>query len=203
VLAYLSWHRPAPDVELAHYEEALERFHRSLAHRPPSGLQGSATFRTGELPWLDRAEASDPGPGAPLNHSYEDWYLLDGWSAVGVLEEAAVSQGHVSSHDAVAKLAGIAAGGVYRLREGHAALATAGVSVWVSCAAGHRSPAVVDLLGDGADPATAGLWRRCLGLGTAPEYCLLATEPGAGVAPSRLPPGWKATVSAREVVWSG
>ena len=26
--------------------EALERFHRSLAHRPPSGLRGSAVFRS-------------------------------------------------------------------------------------------------------------------------------------------------------------
>ena len=40
------------------------------------------------------------------------------------------------------------------------------------------------------DPATAGLWRRCLGLGPAPEFCLLAAEAPAGVAPTRLPAGW-------------
>ena len=29
------------------------------------------------------------------------------------------------------------------------------------------------------------------------------TEPSAGVADSRLPAGWSATVSAREVLWNG
>jgi hypothetical protein len=53
------------------------------------------------------------------------------------------------------------------------------------------------------DPATAGLWRRCIGLGPAPEYCLLAIEPTAGVADTRLPAGWSATVSGREVLWNG
>jgi hypothetical protein len=202
VLAYVSWHRPAPEVDPGAYEQALERFHRSLAHRPPSGLRASAAFRVTELAWLE-PPLGHASRTAASGRAYEDWYLLDGWSAVGVLEEAAVSQGHVSVHDAVARLAGQASAGVYRLLEGNAALESATVSVWVSRAAGHRSPAMVDLLSDGVDPQTAGLWRRCLGLGPAPEYCLLATEPPAGVAPSRLPPGWAATVSPRETLWSG
>jgi hypothetical protein len=53
------------------------------------------------------------------------------------------------------------------------------------------------------DQSTAGLWRRCIGLGPAPEYCLLVTEPPAGVAAARLPAGWSATASGREVLWSG
>jgi hypothetical protein len=202
VLAYVSWHRAAPDVDQGAYEQALERFHRSLAHRPPSGFRGSGAFRVAELAWLG-SPMGQPPLEAACGGGYEDWYLLDGFSALGVLEEAAVSQGHISVHDAVAKLAGVATGGVYRLLEGHAALGSAGVSVWVSRATGHRSPAMVDLLGDGADPETAGLWRRCLGLGPAPEYCLLATEPSAGVAPSRLPAGWRATVTRKEALWSG
>jgi len=40
MLAYLSWHRPAPEVEASTYERALERFHRSLAHQTPSGFRG-------------------------------------------------------------------------------------------------------------------------------------------------------------------
>ena len=77
MLAYISWHAPAGDSDTAAYEQALERFHRSLAHRPPSGLRGSAVFRTAALPWTGAVEAA---------HVYEDWYLLDGWSSVGVLE---------------------------------------------------------------------------------------------------------------------
>jgi hypothetical protein len=53
------------------------------------------------------------------------------------------------------------------------------------------------------DPERDGLWRRCLGLGSAPEYCLLAGEAPVGVAESRLPVGWSTRVLARDVIWSG
>jgi hypothetical protein len=202
MLAYLSWHRAAAGVEPAAYEQALERFHRSLAHRPPSGFRGSATFRLAELAWLPSDE-----PGAGDRAGYEDWYLLDDWSAVGVLEEAAVSRGHFTAHDRVAKLAGVATGSVYRLIEGCARLDGAGVAVWVSRAPGHEHPSLAALLGDGMEPERGGLWRRCLGLGPAPEFCLLAGDAEdlgtlAGVAPTRLPAGWTVSVSAREVLWS-
>ncbi len=199
MLAYLSWHRPAATVEPAAYEQALERFHRSLAHRPPSGFRGSAAFRAAELPWL----ATNAGSSSELAGGYEDWYLTDGWSSIGVLEEAAVAHGHRTAHDAAAALTGIATGAVYRLSEGHARLGETQIAVWVTRAPGREHPSSADLLGDGMDPARAGLWRRCLGLGPAPEYCLLAPETPAGVATTRLPEGWCATSSAREVVWHG
>lgn len=199
MLAYVSWHRPAPDVDHDAYEQALERFHRSLAHRPPSGYRGSTAFRAGELPWL-----GEPGGGG----AYEDWYLLDGWATLGVIEEAAVSRGHATAHHAIAHLAGAATSSVYRLGEGHERLAHTALSVWVQPSRGHASPTIADLLGDGMDRHSSGLWRRCLGLGPAPEYCLLACEGSSvaelsGVAQSRLPDGWRATVAPREVLWSG
>jgi hypothetical protein len=197
VLAYIFWHRPARDVTPAAYEKALERFHRSLARRPPSGFRASAAFRAAELPWL--ATADGAGRGGP---GYEDWYLVDGWSALGVLEEAAVARGHVSRHDAVAAMAGVVSGAVYRLGEGHPHLGRACVSVWVAPASGGAPPSIGDLLGDGMDREAAGLWRRCLVLGPAPEYCLLAPVAPVGVAPSRLPSGWQALVAARELLWS-
>jgi hypothetical protein len=204
VLAYISWHRPAPDVDAAAYAHALERFHRSLAHRPPSGFRGSAAFRADALAWLaPESGAERHGAGHEDLAGYEDWYLVDGWSAVGVLEEAAVARGHLSSHDALAAMAGVASGAIYRLSEGHPGLGQAGVTVWVARAPGHAPVTIGDLLGDGMDRHTAGLWRRCLGLGPAPEYCLLAAEAPAGVAPTRLPAGWRATVAARELLWSG
>jgi hypothetical protein len=197
VLAYLSWHRPAPKVQAAAYEQALEQFHRSLAHRPPSGFRGSATFRAVELPWL-------AGDGdADAQAAYEDWYLLDDWSALGVLEEAAVAHGHMSSHDRIASLSGRATGAVYRFIEGHAALEETHVAVWVARSSGHDHPSLSALLGDGMDPAVDGLWRRCVGLGPAPEFCLLASEAAAGVAPTRLPQGWTATTLQREALWRG
>jgi hypothetical protein len=199
VLAYLSWHRPAPTVAVEVYEHALAGFHRSLAHRAPSGFRGSATFRAAELPWL---APTTPQARAPL--AYEDWYLLDDWAALGVLEEAAVSHGHVSSHDKVASLSGVSSGAVYRFLEGHAGVDQTQVAVWVArCSSGYEHPSLSALLGDGMDPTVDGLWRRCLGLGPAPEFCLLASEAAAGVAPSRLPTGWSATTLPREALWRG
>jgi hypothetical protein len=197
MLAYLSWHRPATGVRQADYEHALERFHRSLAHQPPSGFRGSVALRLGELPWpVDQPAGEPSGPAG-----YEDWYLLDDWSAVGVLEEATVGRGHATAHDAVAGRAGLAAGSIYRLLEGSPKAAAASLAVWVAHQPRRDHPSLGDLLGDGIDPRRDALWRRCLGLGPAPEYCLLAAEAAPGVADSRLPAGWTSRAIAREVVW--
>jgi hypothetical protein len=205
VLAYLSWHCPASGVEVEAYERALAEFHRSLAHSVPSGFRGSASFRAPQLPWL--APAFTPGEvvgQASAASAYEDWYLLEDWAALGVLEEAAVSHAHVSSHDKVASLSGASTSAVYRFIEGHAGLDQAQVTVWVARAGGgYEHPSLSALLGDGMDPALDGLWRRCLGLGPAPEFCLLGSEAAAGVAPSRLPQGWSATTLPRETLWRG
>ena len=248
-------------MQAAAFEQALERFHRSLAHRPPSGFRGSAAFRARGLPWLAPDDASagpasgapgpvsaspgpvsaSPGPesaspchvsggagpfsgdamavsgapgpvsggtgpvsgGANAVRGYEDWYLVDGWSAVGVLEEAAVARGHQSSHAAVAAMTSVSKGAIYRLIEGLPRLERAPLAVWVKRSPGHAPVTIEDLLADGMERDAAGLWRRCLGLGPAPEYCLLATEPPAGVSPSRLPAGWRATAISRELLWSG
>jgi hypothetical protein len=80
-------------------------------------------------------------------------------------------------------------------------LAQTRISVWVAPAKDHAAPAIADLLGDGMDPASCTLWRRCLGLGPAPEYCLLAREAPPGAAPARLPAGWRSLVATREPVF--
>jgi hypothetical protein len=59
------------------------------------------------------------------------------------------------------------------------------------------------MLGDGMDRERASLWRRALVLGPAPEYCLLAAEPPAGVSPARLPQGWQAGVQRRDAIFGG
>jgi hypothetical protein len=206
VLAYICWHRPAPDVQGAEYEHALERFHRSLAHRRPSGFRGSAAFRVQGLPWLTSPQEQSRGSSEGRSCAaadYEDWYLIDGWASLGVLEEAAVSRGHITSHDALVVKTDFAIGAVYSLCEGHAQLGRVRLSTWVSAAPGHSSPQIGEFLGDGMDRESAGLWRRCLGLGPAPEYCLLGGEPSAGIGRDRLPLGWTAMVSNRDAIWNG
>jgi hypothetical protein len=194
VLAYLFWHRPLDSVGVEAYEQAQLAFHRSLARSRPVGMCGSASFRVPSIPWL----SGKPG--------YEDWYLLEDYTALGVLNEAAVGHGHRTPHDEAARRFGGGAGGLYGLVEGERSdvLAAAGkLAVWVARPPGSERRPLAELLGDGMDPRSASLWRRQLVFGPAPEFCLLAGESSAGVAPTRLPVGWSVTTLEREVLWSG
>jgi hypothetical protein len=196
MLAYVFWHRPLEDSAVEAYERAQIAFHRSLAHAPPVGFLGSACYRAVELPWLGGA------------CGYEDWYFAEDYTALGVLNEAAVGRGHRTVHDDLARRFGAGAGGLYGLIEGHppsgpGSLDQAAVAVWVGRSPGVKQCALGELLGDGMDPQHASLWRRQLVLGPAPEFCLLAHELPAGVTPTRLPAGWTATVFEREALWTG
>ena len=200
MLAYVFWHRPAPRVAAGDYERALERFHSSLAHRPPAGLRGSCTLRAEALPWLPDISGFSAG-------GYEDWYLLDSWEALGVLEEAAVASGHHDSHEALASHLGSGTASVYRSLEGELEPRSARLAVWVSRPLHHREREPDELLADGLEPDSVALWRRCLVLGPAPELCLLsaATEIPAesGLAPTRLPAEWSAAPSGRQALSDG
>src|SRR5262249_14906147 len=124
-------------------------------------------------------------------------------AALGVLGEAALAHGHRTAHDEAARRSGRSAGGLYHLLEGVAPLAAEEcVAVWVERLPGAGAP-FAEMLGDGMDPARAALLRRQLVLGPAPEYCVLAAEPPPGVAPTRLPSGWRAHVSPRRALRSG
>jgi len=215
VLAYLFWHRPLERSAIGAYEQALVGFHRSLARTQPVGMFGSAVFRVSDLPWLaspagaEREHVDGAAPG------YEDWYLLEDFAALGVLGEAAVGRGHRTAHDEAARRSGCGVGGLYGLLEGDrseigqraAALGNASLSIWISRPPGRppgsKQRMLGELLGDGMDRRQASLWRRQLVLGPAPEFCLLAGEPPAGVATPRLPAGWTATILEREVLWDG
>jgi hypothetical protein len=186
MLAYVFWHRPATGVAPETYASLIDHFHRSLAARRPAGFVRSVCFRAAAPNWLGDEDA------------FEDWYVVEDFAALGVLNTAAVSRGHLSAHDAAARHAGPGTGGLYKLLEGSAALDAVRVAVWIERPRGVESPALAALLGDGMDGDEAGLWQRQLLLGPAPEYCVLAPAPPAGVAPTRLPVGWSATVSGRE-----
>jgi hypothetical protein len=211
VLAYLFWHRPRDASAIEAYEEAQICFHRSLARSPPVGLLGSATFRVPQLPWLSEPAEPAQEPAAAAPAAYEDWYLVEDYAALGVLNEAAVGRGHRTAHEGVARRSGGGSGGLYGLLEGDRAviarrkslLGDTPLAIWVGRSGDSRRPALGELLGDGMDPRHASLWRRQLVLGPAPEFCLLAREMPPGVAPTRLPDGWTARILAREALWSG
>jgi hypothetical protein len=185
MLAYVFWHRPAAGVAPEAYAVLLERFHRSLAARPPAGFVHSGSFAVQAPNWLGDEAA------------FEDWYVIEDFAALGVLNEAAVGRGHLSAHDAAARAAAEGTGAIYRLIEGSASLEHAHVAAWIDKPRGVASPLLAALLGDGMDGERAGLWQRQLAIGPAPEYCVLAAEAPRGVAATRLARGWKATITQR------
>jgi hypothetical protein len=208
MLAYVFWHRPAAGVERETYERELLRFHHSLQRRPPSGFRGSCPFRLAGFPWRETCDSDGAGERGGSSETgaaawpYEDWYLVDSWSAVGVLEEAALARGHVSSHDAVARHAGFGTGAVYRLIDGTPCLERLHASVWVTRPLGRGVPPLADLLADGIDAECTSLWQRCLTLGPAPELCMLGEDVAAmgaltGLAAGRLPDGWRTSAHER------
>jgi hypothetical protein len=212
MLAYVFWHRPRDTGTIAAYEQAHLAFQRSLARSRPVGMCGSAVFRLAEIPWLDAAAAAPEfASDGSVPGGYEDWYLLEDFAALGVLNEAAVGHGHRSRHDEVARQYGDGSGSLYELVEGdhHAdLLGSAAVAVWVARPFGSPQRMLGELLGDGIDPGHASLWRRQLVLGPAPEFCLLAEDrsrlgDASGVAPGRLPEGWSAVTLDRDVLWHG
>lgn len=204
MLAYLFWHRPRDPTSVEAYEHAQLTFHRSLARSRPVGMCGSVSFRVANIPWLGAAPGSE-GEMAASAPVYEDWYLVEDFTALGVLNEAAVGHGHRTPHDEAARRFGSGAGGLYALVEGERLELSSPprMAVWVQRPPGSDRRPLCELLGDGMDPRHASLWRRQMVFGPAPEFCLLAGEAPAGVAPARLPDGWSAATLEREVLWSG
>jgi hypothetical protein len=145
LLAYVFWHRPAGSADPAGYEARLAAFHDRLRADPPAGFRRSVAFRV-DVPWI--------GAG------YEDWYLVDDWHAVGVLNAAAVDAAHRHDHDAVAHESGTGAGGLFALKAGDLELPQAGAAAWA-----HEPPSTPE--------RGFALWQRQMVLGPAPEYCLL------------------------------
>jgi hypothetical protein len=160
-LAYVFWHSAASAGDGAAYQADLLTFHASLAAGPPGGFVRSETFGLTGASWLGDAEAS-----------FEDWYLVEDWTAVGALNQAAVAAVHVVSHDRVAHQAAGGAGAIYGL---HAGSESAGsvVRTWFAKPAGWSYGRLEEALAPALDDGCS-LWRRQLVLGPAPEFCLRA-----------------------------
>ena len=153
-LAYVFWHRPRADVDRDGYEDALRAFHATLD-------LPSATFRLDALPFDER-------------DGYEDWYLVEDWAALGVLNDAAVDAVHRPAHDVPARAVSEGWGGVYRLIRGEAEPPP--LTQW-----GWKRPGepLEDYL---ASQDAAAVWMRQMVLGPAPEFCLVAGDGSGRVA---------------------
>ena len=90
MIAYVFWHTPRSSIDGSDYEQGLEAFHSALAGRPSGGYCSSLSLRVGRLPWMGDAT------------SYEDWYLVDDFTALGELNDRAAADHHATTHDRVA-----------------------------------------------------------------------------------------------------
>ncbi len=165
MLAYVFWHWPPPESKQASYATSLLDFHRSLIERRPEGFHRSCVFRVHSAPWAAR--------DVPV---YEDWYLVENFTALGLLNEGAVTGVSKAPHDRIAQRADSGAGGVYRLRAGRPAFSRVRYALWFSKPKGVPYDDFYQGVPSSAIEAGGGLWERQMVLGPAPECCVLAAE---------------------------
>lgn len=152
-LAYVFAHAPGAATSREEYVAGLQQFHDALAAAPPNGFLDSWVWHVAEA--------------APVG-SFEDWYLVEDWTALGALNAAAVTGARKAPHDAVAPLAGAGAGGIYALAYGHPA-SDAGYRLRIDKPAGvPYSSFEADLLDVVGSWAT--VWKRQMVLGPDREY---------------------------------
>jgi len=165
MLAYVFWHWASPGVAPSAYEASLVAFHETLARHAPAGFRRSFVFTVQDVPWADT-----PGP------VYEDWYLVEDFTALGRLNEGAVSGVRREPHDAVAQRADGGVGSVFRLRAGAPVVTRVQFALRFSKPPGMPYDAFYGGIPGTALEAGGGLWERQMVLGPAPEGCLLAPE---------------------------
>src|SRR5262249_31107707 len=129
---------------------------------------------------------------------YLDWYLVDDFTALGALNEAAVSGTRQPSHDAVAALARAGTGGVARLLGGEPVVPGAPVVTMLDKPGGTSHAAFVAPLAPALarSPARASAWMRQMTLGPGREFIVLADG-----EPPALP--WPATDTMEATVVAG
>ena len=110
---------------------------------------------------------------------YEDWYVVADFTALGGLNEAAVTGARRGPHDAVAAAAGPGTAGLYARWYGHSGpdtMASPRSHRWFAKPDGMsyedlRAALVTHL------PEGVVVWQRQLTLGPAPELVVVATAP--------------------------
>ncbi len=182
LLAYVFWHWKRDPVPEQDYETRQKSFHEALSAAPPDGFLRSWTSAT-RAPWAD-------GGGA----SYEDWYLVQDFAALGHLNEAAISGSRAASHDAAASAAAGGTAGLYGLRLGEA-LPRPRFATWFGKPAGMSYRQLDGLLAALVERTRSAPWMRQMTLGPAHEFCLHSE------GPVELPKNLSVRAAALRPVW--
>jgi len=161
LLAYVFWHWKRPEVSANDYEERQRGFHAALRASPSPGFVQSFSLGVSNAPWAAAGDA------------YEDWYLVQDFAALGVLNEAAVSSSRAHPHDVAAAVAAGGAAGVYGLKLG-TALHGPHYAHWFAKPEGMPYRDLFAQLAPVVDRVEGALWMRQMVLGPAREFCLHA-----------------------------
>ena len=169
MLAYVFWHWPQPEVRRPDYEKALVDFYNALRTVRPRGFVDCFGYQLDSFPWK-----------APVSNGYEDWYLVEDFHSLGILNEAAVSVAMASSHSSIVSLAAGGCGGLYKLKSADYNEPVR-FSTWFPKATGmsyHDLNSILNTLDQ------SNQWQRQMTLGPAPEFCVQGNE--RVVLPSNL-----------------
>jgi len=164
LLAYVFWHWKQPEVAAIDYEARQRGFHAALGASPSSGFIDSFSLGISNAPWTADSDA------------YEDWYLVQDFASMGLLNEAAVSSSRAQPHDAAAAVAAGGTAGVYGLKRGNA-LRRPQYAHWFGKPDGMSYRDLFDQLAPVVDRVDGALWMRQMVLGPASEFCLHAAAP--------------------------
>jgi hypothetical protein len=160
-LAYVFWHWPRPGVSTNDYEAKLSAFQSALKAANPRLVASVLSYKVDSLTW---------GPkDGPV---YEDWYLVDGFAALGSLNDAAVTGGTKGFHDSVARDYLKGAGGVFKLMLGDVFLEQARYSTWIEKPTGMTYQSFYERVAKMQGDRKADLWRRQMVLGPSPQFCV-------------------------------
>jgi len=184
LLAYVFWHWKQAEITAKEYENRQRAFHAALAAAPSAGFLESFSMRLSHAPWA-----------AGGGDAYEDWYLVQDFRALGLLNEAAVSASRAAPHDGAAAVAAGGAGGLYSLQHG-ATLRQPQVAHWFGKPEGMPYRDLFAQLAPVVEQVQGALWMRQMVLGPAHEFCLHAA------APVSMPAVFSALVIPLRQAWS-
>ena len=161
MLAYVFWHWKRPEVTAGDYEGRQRVFHAALGASPSPGFIDSFSVGLSNAPWTASSEA------------YEDWYLVQDFAALGLLNEAAVSSSRAHPHDLAASVAAGGAAGIYGLKS-RTVLHQPRYAHWFAKPDGMPYGELFAQLAPIVDRVQGALWMRQMVLGPAREFCLHA-----------------------------